>query len=69
MTDDDALSIRYRRMARARELCLLRIREHIGPHLPPPVVAAVSELAETMLRLCQTPDDELEVTRVGRRLQ
>lgn len=64
----DPLEIRYRRMARARELCLLRIREQLGPHLPPPVVAAVSDLAETMLRLCQTPDDELEQTVPGRRL-
>jgi len=52
-------------MARARELCLLRLREQMGPQLLPGVVAAVSELAETMLRLGLTPDDELEPPRAG----
>ena len=60
------MEIRYQRAARAREQCLLRLREHLD-YLPPPVIAAVHDLVDALLRLGQTPDDAIEDTVVGRR--
>ena len=63
----DPLDLRYERMVRERERCFRALREHVGGHLPRPVIAAVCELSEALLRLGLTPDDELDVTTVGRR--
>jgi hypothetical protein len=62
----DPLDARFARMARERDKCLRTLREHLGHHLPPPVVGAVSELAENMLRLGVTPDEDLDETIVQR---
>jgi uncharacterized membrane protein YccC len=65
--NSDPLELRFARMARARERCFQELRHHYGQHLPPPVVAAVCDLAETLMRLSQTPDEDLETTFVGRK--
>jgi hypothetical protein len=54
-------------MARAREVCLQTLREHLGHHLPPPVVAAVCNLSEELLRLNATPDEDLDETVIQHR--
>lgn len=55
----DATELRFQHMVRARERCLQKLRAHYG-HIPAPVVAAVSELADAVVRTALTADADLE---------